>query len=50
MKAIAKIIRDDGRCPKNLQTKDMYLVEKVLRKKGKEVYVKWLGFDNSHNS
>ncbi|KYQ51997.1 hypothetical protein ALC60_08893 [Trachymyrmex zeteki] len=29
---------------------DMYLVEKVLREKGNEVYVKWLGFDNSHNS
>ncbi|KYQ46398.1 hypothetical protein ALC60_14607 [Trachymyrmex zeteki] len=29
---------------------DVYLVEKVLRKKGNEVYVKWLGFDNSHNS
>lgn len=29
---------------------DVYLVEKVLRKKGDEVYVKWLGFDKSHNS
>ncbi|XP_071640888.1 uncharacterized protein [Temnothorax longispinosus] len=29
---------------------DVYLVEKVLRKRGDEVYVKWLGFDNSHNS
>jgi hypothetical protein len=29
---------------------DVYLVEKVLRKRGNEVYVKWLGFDNSHNS
>lgn len=29
---------------------DVYLVEKVLRKKGKKVFVKWLGFDNSHNS
>jgi len=26
---------------------DMYLVEKVLRRKGDKVYVKWLG---SHNS
>lgn len=29
---------------------DVYLVEKVLRKKGNKVYVKWLGFDSSHNS
>jgi len=29
---------------------DVYLVEKVLRKRKNEVYVKWLGFDNSHNS
>ncbi|XP_071653079.1 uncharacterized protein [Temnothorax longispinosus] len=29
---------------------DVYLVEKVLRKRGDEVYVKWLGFDNSYNS
>lgn len=29
---------------------DVHLVEKVLRKKGKKVYVKWLGFDSSHNS
>ena len=29
---------------------DVYLVEKVLRKRGNEVYVKWLGFDKSHNS
>ncbi|XP_024870763.1 uncharacterized protein LOC112453938 [Temnothorax curvispinosus] len=29
---------------------DVYLVEKVLRRKGDEVYVKWLGFDGLHNS
>lgn len=29
---------------------DVYFVEKVLKKKGRKVYVKWLGFDNSHNS
>ncbi|XP_011859096.1 PREDICTED: uncharacterized protein LOC105556609 [Vollenhovia emeryi] len=29
---------------------DVYLLEKVLRRKGNEVYVKWLGMDNSHNS
>ena len=27
-----------------------YLVEKVLRRKGDKCYVKWLGFDNRHNS
>jgi len=29
---------------------NIYLVEKVLRKRENEVYVKWLGFDGSHNS
>ncbi|XP_067216886.1 uncharacterized protein [Linepithema humile] len=29
---------------------DVYLVEKVLRRKDDKVFVKWLGFDNSHNS
>lgn len=29
---------------------DVYLVEKVLKKKGNKVFVKWLGFDSSHNS
>lgn len=29
---------------------DTYLVEKVIRKKGNQLLVKWLGFDNKHNS
>ncbi|XP_011860889.1 PREDICTED: uncharacterized protein LOC105558014 [Vollenhovia emeryi] len=29
---------------------DVYLVEKILRRRGDKVYVKWLGFDESHNS
>lgn len=29
---------------------DIYLVEKVLRKKGDQAYVKWLGFNKSFNS
>lgn len=29
---------------------DVYLVEKVLKKRGDRAYVKWLGFDSSHNS
>lgn len=29
---------------------DVYLVEKVIRRRGSSVYVKWLGFDNTHNS
>lgn len=29
---------------------DVHLVEKILRKRGNQVYVKWLGFDSSHNS
>jgi hypothetical protein len=28
----------------------VFLVEKVLRKKGDKVSVKWLEFDSSHNS
>ncbi|XP_060861899.1 uncharacterized protein LOC132938935 [Metopolophium dirhodum] len=27
-----------------------YLIEKIIRKKGDQMYVKWLGFDNIHNS
>ncbi|XP_031779860.1 uncharacterized protein LOC103316163 [Nasonia vitripennis] len=35
-----------------LKTKysDIYLIEKVLKKSGNTVYVKWLSFDNTHNS
>lgn len=35
-----------------LKTKstDVYLVEKIIRRKGKKVLVKWLGFDDSHSS
>ena len=29
---------------------DIYLVEKILRKKKNQIYVKWLGFNNTHNS
>ncbi|XP_024893687.1 uncharacterized protein LOC112468637 [Temnothorax curvispinosus] len=29
---------------------DVYLVEKVLRKRGNRAFVKWLGMDSSHNS
>lgn len=29
---------------------DVYFVEKILRRKGSKVFVKWLGFDSSHNS
>lgn len=29
---------------------DVYLVEKILRKKGSKVFVKWLGLNKSHNS
>lgn len=29
---------------------DVYLVEKVLKRRPNQVYVKWLGFDNTHNS
>lgn len=29
---------------------DVYLVERVIKRKGDNIFVKWLGFDNSHNS
>lgn len=29
---------------------EIYLVEKILRRNGNKAYVKWLGFDCSHNS
>ncbi|XP_015120502.1 uncharacterized protein LOC107043479 [Diachasma alloeum] len=29
---------------------DVYLVEKILRRRGNRVFVKWLSFDSSHNS
>jgi hypothetical protein len=27
-----------------------YLIEKIIRRKGNKVYVKWLGFDTIHNT
>lgn len=32
------------------QYPNIYLIERILRKKGNKIYVKWLGFDGSHNS
>lgn len=29
---------------------DVYIIEKIIKKKGNKMYVKWLGFDSSHNS
>ncbi|KAK4887336.1 hypothetical protein RN001_003607 [Aquatica leii] len=29
---------------------DIYLVEKILKRRGNRLYVKWLGLDKSHNS
>lgn len=29
---------------------DVFLVERIIRRKGNKVYVKWLGFDQTHNS
>lgn len=33
-----------------VQYPDIYLVEKILKKKNNKILVKWLGFDNTHNS
>ena len=29
---------------------DVYLIEKILKKKDGKMYVKWLGFDSKYNS
>jgi excinuclease UvrABC nuclease subunit len=29
---------------------DVYLMEKIIRRKGNKLFVKWLGLDNTHNS
>lgn len=29
---------------------DIYLIDEILKRKGNKLYVKWLGFDNTHNS
>ncbi|XP_044019514.1 uncharacterized protein LOC122859896 [Aphidius gifuensis] len=29
---------------------DIYLIEKIVKKRGDKLYVKWLGFDDTHNS
>lgn len=29
---------------------NIYLIEKIIRRKNGEAYVKWLGFDSEHNS
>ena len=29
---------------------DVYLVEKIIKRRANQVYVKWLGFDDTHNS
>lgn len=29
---------------------DIFLVQQVIKKRGNKVYVKWMGFDSSHNS
>lgn len=34
----------------NVKYPNIYLVEKVLRRKGSKLYVKWLGLNNTHNS
>lgn len=33
-----------------VQSKNAFLVEKILKKRGNQLFVKWLGFDESHNT
>jgi hypothetical protein len=35
---------------KRVKHPDVYLIEKILRRKNNKVFVKWLGFDLTHNS
>ena len=39
-----------GKVSKTNPITHIYLVEKIIKARGNQVYVKWLGFDNSHNS
>lgn len=32
------------------RNKDIYLVEKIIKRKGNRLFVKWLGFDDSYSS
>lgn len=32
------------------RVQDVYLVEKVLKRRGNRIFVKWLGFDDKHNT
>lgn len=34
----------------NVKYPDVYLFEKIIRRRGNKLFVKWLGFDSSHNS
>lgn len=29
---------------------NVYIIEKIIKRRGDQIYVKWLGFDDSHNS
>ena len=33
-----------------VKNQDEYLIEKVLKKKGKKIFVKWQGYGPEHNS
>ena len=35
---------------KNCKTNQKFRIEKVIKKKGDELYVKWKGYNNSFNS
>jgi len=34
----------------SVKYRDVYIIEKVLKRRGNRLFVKWLGFDSSHNS
>ena len=34
----------------NFKKDDLYIIEKILKTKGNQIYVKWRGYDSSFNS
>ncbi len=47
-KPIAGCFYSEEICKTNYSNE--YLIEKIIRRKGTQIFVKWLGFDNTHNS
>ena len=44
-----KVLFMNKNCKKTKQD-DLYTIEKILKTKNNQIYVKWRGYDNSFNS